>query len=234
MILLQPISALADLPDLITSSGNLMIRLVLDVAAVGILIRLIYYRIYRRSDLFLMFFGFNFVIFLITYLLNHVQMSIGAAFGLLAVFSMLSYRTQGIPAKDMTYLFLVIAIGLITAISQSGWLPLILIYGLILTIVQLLEGNYLFKREASKSVLYDRIDHIRPDEQPALLAELQLRMGLPVHRVEIQHIDFRKEQVQLIVYYHPNLVRATQPTSQPAPIPLESAADMALSPTNPL
>ena len=74
------------------------VRLLVDVLTTTILIRLIYYRIYRRTDLFLTFFGFNFVIFLITYLLNKVQMSMGAAFGLFAIFSMLRYRTEGLSA----------------------------------------------------------------------------------------------------------------------------------------
>ncbi|MBD2703041.1 DUF4956 domain-containing protein [Spirosoma sp. BT702] len=187
-----------------TFSTDFLVRIALDVLAVGLLIRLVYYRIYRRSDLFLTFFGFNFVIFLITYLLNQVQMSIGAAFGLFAVFSMLRYRTQGISAKDMTYLFMVISIGLISAISQGGWFALVCINGLILISVQLLEGNYFFKRELSKAINYDRIDHIRPEKLPILLAELQLRTGLPVHRVDMQSIDFVKGSVQLVMYYYAN------------------------------
>ena len=97
------------------------VRLLVDVLTTTILIRLIYYRIYRRTDLFLTFFGFNFVIFLITYLLNKVQMSMGAAFGLFAIFSMLRYRTEGLSAKDMTYLFIVISVGLISAIVKGSW-----------------------------------------------------------------------------------------------------------------
>ncbi|GAB3701967.1 DUF4956 domain-containing protein [Spirosoma flavus] len=199
-------------------SNDFLIRIALDVLAVGLLIRLIYYRIYRRSDLFLTFFGFNFVIFLITYLLNQVQMSIGAAFGLFAVFSMLRYRTQGISAKDMTYLFMVISIGLISAISQGDWLALVWIDGLILGSVQLLESNFLFQRELSKAINYDRIDHIRPEKLPALLAELQLRTGLPVHRVDIQSVDFVKESVQLIMYYHANQTVHAPSSSQNIPI----------------
>lgn len=224
-----------DITNLVHISSDLLIRLMLDVVSVGILIRLIYYRVYHRSDLFLMFFGFNFVIFLITYLLNQVQMSIGAAFGLLAVFSMLSYRTQGIPPKDMTYLFLGIAIGLITSISQGGWLSLILINGLILGVIQLLEGNFLFRRESAKSILYDRIDHIRPDERPALIADLQLRMGLCIHRVDIQHIDFRKELVEMIIYYYPNATvdTSTKKSTVHEPIPVDSISEIDLGSPSP-
>ena len=183
-------------------SIDFVVRLLLDVLAVGLLIRLIYYPIYRRTDLFLTFFGFNFVIFLITYMLNQVQMSIGAAFGLFAVFSMLRYRTQGISTRDMTYLFMGISIGLISAVSQGGWQHLLLVNGLILGSVQLMEGNYFFRREFSKPILYDRIDLIVPEQLHTLLNDLQLRTGLPVHRIDIQAIDLVKESVQITMYYY--------------------------------
>lgn len=198
-------------------SGDFLMRLGLDILPVFLLIRLIYYRIYRRADLFLTFFSFNFVIFLITYLLNQVQMSIGAAFGLFAVFSMLRYRTQGISAKDMTYLFMVISVGLISAVSQGGWLSLVVINGLIIGSVQLLEGNYFYRRELCKPVHYDRTDLIRPEKLPALLLDLQIRTGLPIHRVEIQSIDFVKQSVQLAMYYYQNapIHASTLPAEKP-------------------
>ena len=85
---------------------DLLIRLFIDVTCMLILMRLIYYRAHGRSELFLTFFSFNLVIFLIAYVLTSADISMGAAFGLFAVFSMLRYRTEGISATDMTYLFL--------------------------------------------------------------------------------------------------------------------------------
>lgn len=182
------------------------LRLVVNLLTVGVLIRLIYYRIYRKSDLFLTFFTFNFLIFLMTFLLNQVQMSIGAAFGLFAVFSMLRYRTEGVSAKDMTYLFVVIAIGMISAILPGDWRTLAVVNGAILFGVQLLEGAWLFRREWSKTVMYDRIDLILPEKRADLLADLRERTGLPVHRVEVQDLDFLKDAAQLtIFYYHDDL-----------------------------
>src|ERR1044072_3686019 len=108
-------------------SGKFFMRLAIDIASVFLLIRFIYFPAHKSREYFFTFFIFNIVIFLITFLLNKVQMSLGAAFGLFAVFTMLRYRTEGISIKDMTYLFLVIAIGLICAVSKGGWDELILI-----------------------------------------------------------------------------------------------------------
>ncbi len=183
-------------------SDKFFIRLCVDLLTVTILVRLIYYRIYRRAYLFLTFFTFNLIIFLITYLLNKVQMSIGAAFGLFAVFSMLRYRTEGLSAKDMTYLFVVIAIGLISAIIKGSWDELGLVNGMILLCVQLLESNWLIRRELTKLIIYDKIELILPERNTELLQDLKQRTGLNIHRVEIQDMDFLKDSAQITIYYY--------------------------------
>lgn len=80
-------------------------KLIIDLVSLTILVRYIYLRHHHRTDLMLTFYSFNVIVFFISYLLNRVELSTGAAFGLFAIFSMLRYRTEGISAKDMTYLF---------------------------------------------------------------------------------------------------------------------------------
>ena len=141
MILLQELATNTDAFQWFDKvSFKFISRFLVDIAAVFLLIRFIYFRHYRRTDLFLTFFGFNIIIFLITYLLNKVEMSMGAAFGLFAVFSMLRYRTENISAKDMTYLFFSIALGLITAISKGSWDDLAIMCLILLALTALLEG----------------------------------------------------------------------------------------------
>lgn len=190
------------LASLIGLSDGLLLRMGIDLVAIVVLIRLIYYRIYRKTDLFLTFFAFNFVIFLITYLLNQVQLSIGAAFGLFAVFSMLRYRTEGLSAKDMTYLFVVIAIGLIAAVHRGNDAQLLAIHGAILLCVFLLESNWLFRREWNKTVQYDRLDLLAPALREELLHDLRMRTSLPAHRIEIQELDLLKDAARITLYYY--------------------------------
>src|SRR5687768_9206397 len=78
------------------------IRLAIDFVSVFVLIRFIYFPVYKNRENFFTLFIFNLIIFLITFILNKSDMSMGAAFGLFAVFSMLRYRTEGISTKDMT------------------------------------------------------------------------------------------------------------------------------------
>lgn len=177
-------------------------RFLVNIVSVFILIRFIYYRHYHRTDLFLTFFGFNVIIFLITYLLNKVEMSMGAAFGLFAVFSMLRYRTEGISAKDMTYLFIVIALGLITAISKGSWDDLSIMSLILLSLTALLEGGWFLKKEFSKIIFYDKINLIPLDKRAELIEDLSIRTGLNINRVDIKEIDFLKDSALLTVYYY--------------------------------
>lgn len=177
-------------------------RFLVNLVSVFILIRFVYYRNYRRTDLFLTYFGFNIIIFLITYLLNKVEMSMGAAFGLFAVFSMLRYRTENISAKDMTYLFLVIALGLITAISKGSWDDLLLMSLILIALISLLESGFIARKEHAKRIIYDNVSLLTPDKRPELLHDLRERTGLNVHRVEIEEYDFLKDAATMTFYYH--------------------------------
>jgi hypothetical protein len=126
----------------------------------------------------------------------------GAAFGLFAVFSMLRYRTENISAKDMTYLFIVIALGLIMAVSQGNILTLLLIAGIVVFFTVLLESNWLVKREYAQQVYYEKIELIHKERQLELIADLKKVTGLDIHRIEIQEIDLLKDAAKIIVYYH--------------------------------
>lgn len=182
-------------------SLKFVIRLGIDLLTVLLIIRGIYYRHYRRTDLFLTFFSFNVIIFLITFLLNKVEMTMGAAFGLFAVFSMLRYRTENISAKDMTYIFIVIAIGLVMAISKGDWDELSLIGLIIVIMMALLESNWLIKRTYDQEIQYDRIELIQPSRREELLADLRERTGLNILRVAIGRIDMLKDSVRITIYY---------------------------------
>ena len=181
---------------------TLPVRFVVDIVCAFVLVRGIYFRQYRRADLFLMFFSFNVSIFLITFLLNQVEMTMGAAFGLFAVFSMLRYRTENLSAKDMTYLFLVIALGLIMAVSQVGIGALALIGAAILATTRLWESNIIARREQTQRVWYENIKLIDPKLRTELITDLCARTGLDVHRVDVDEIDFLRDSARLTVYYY--------------------------------
>jgi len=133
----------------------------------------------------------------------------GAAFGLFAVFSMLRYKTEEIAIKDMTYLFLAIAIGLVSAVTKVKdtedhieYLFLIGINAVVLLFTYLLESNVFMKKENVKTILYENIELIKADKKEELLADIRLRSGFNVHRYSIHKIDFLKDAAQIKIYYY--------------------------------
>ncbi|MES2140888.1 MAG: DUF4956 domain-containing protein [Bacteroidota bacterium] len=194
-------------------SDKFFTRLIINLIAVLILIRFIYYPNYRKRELFFTFFTFNLIIFMITFLLNKVDMGLGAAFGLFAVFSMLRYRTENISAKDMTYLFLAIAIGLITSISKASAFELSILNGLILLITFFLEGSLFQKKEFSQSIQYENIELIKPTRHAALISDLKERTGLNIHRVSIGKVNFLKDTAVVKLYYYEDKAPVAIPAS---------------------
>lgn len=129
-------------------------------------------------------------------------MSLGAAFGLFAVFSMLRYRTEGISTKDMTYLFIVIAIGLICAVSKGTYFELSLITAILIAFTYALDGNWLVRNELVKTIQYENIELIKPENYNSLIDDLKKRTGLNIHRASVNRIDFLKDIAVVKIYYY--------------------------------
>jgi hypothetical protein len=187
--------------DKIQINENFFICLAIDVVTVLLIILLIYYPNNRNKDYIFTFIIFNIIIFLLTFVLNKVKISMGAAFGLFAVFSMLRYRTAGISMKDMTYLFIFIALGLIGAI-QLEYYELAILNGVIILFTFVLDGNVFMKREFLKTVQYENIEMIKPENHKLLIEDLRMRTGLNIHRITINKIDFLKDTANISIYFY--------------------------------
>jgi hypothetical protein len=187
------------------------VRLLIDLVSMIILIRFIYLPVYKRRDHLFTFFMFNIAIFLITNLLSAKSgISTGAAFGMFAVFSLLRYRTEDISARDMTYLFMVIALGLMSSINkgnivETGIINLIIVVGAFM-----LDGGLLFKTEFVKTIQYENIELIKPENYPQLIADLKNRTGLKVHKVSVGRVDFLRDTATIKIYYHETANQETE------------------------
>jgi Domain of unknown function (DUF4956) len=180
-------------------------RLLVNLLSMIILVRFIYYPVYKKRDYFFTFFMFNVTIFVITFLLNtKSSFSTGAAFGLFAVFSLLRYRTEDISARDMTYLFTVIALGLISSVNKGNVLEIVIVNSTIILAAFLLDGNVLMKTEFVKTVQYENIDLIKSDNHTALIEDLKKRTGLNIHKVSIGRVDFLRDTAVVKIYYYEN------------------------------
>ncbi len=196
---LNPVVHIVDEP--VTLNKKFLYSILIDLASMLIIFGLIYFPNYRNKEFLFTFFIFNIIIFIITFVLNKTSISMGAAFGLFAVFSMLRYRTEGISMKEMTYLLLAIALGLINAIGLN--LFPISVFNLILVLfIFIMDHPMVFKQEQSKAIIYENIEMIRPENKELLLGDLRKRTGLDIHRFSITTIDFLKDATSIMVYYY--------------------------------
>ena len=189
--------------DVVTINKRFFYGIVSDVVTMLLIFGLIYFPNYRNKEFMFTFFLFNIIIFIITFVLNKTNISMGAAFGLFAVFSMLRYRTEGISMKEMTYLLIAIALGLINAIGLN-LVPILVFNSIFVVFIFVLDHPMVFKQEVSKTVMYENIDLIRPENRDLLIEDLRKRTGINIHRISIMSIDFLKDATSITVYYYKN------------------------------
>ena len=169
-----------------------------------IIVRLIYYRTKDDKDYVFTFIMFNILTFFICFLLRKVPMQMGFALGLFAVFGILRYRTEAIPIRQMTYLFIVIGISMINALSNKSIsiFELIFTNSFITLITYLIDRVWFQSLEESKNILYEKIDLIKPENQEDLIQDLKERTGLPIHSVKIVKIDFLRDTASITIFYN--------------------------------
>jgi len=182
---------------------ELLFRFVLNLLVVTIIVRLLYYPSSRRKDYLFSFMSISTLVFLLCFLLESVKLQLGFAFGLFAIFGILRYRTNSIPIKEMTYLFILIGLSVINALvnKKISWAELIFTNLALVALVFGLEKLWLLKHESRKIILYEKIDLIQPDKREALKQDLEKRTGLKINRLDVGRIDYLRDTVRVIIYY---------------------------------
>lgn len=184
-----------------TLDYNFLTRFLINTISLFVLVKHCYYRRTPNREFLFSFFLFGTGVFIVSYLLRSVEVSMGFAFGLFAIFSMLRYRTEAISIKSMTYLFLVITISLLSAVGQTSTIELLLLNALICACASLAESKMLTPQLAEQIIRYEKIDNIRPQNRNRLLDDLHLRTGLEIRNVLIDKIDFLRDTAMLRIFY---------------------------------
>lgn len=193
-----------DSPLIDISSLSVMIfRFVLNLIFVFVLIQFFYYRKSRRLDYYFTFILISISIFFLIYLLGSVKIKVGMALGLFAIFGIIRYRTETIPVREMTYIFVIISLSVINAIatnlSYAEIFATNLIYVASVWVVESFSG--VSRHVSSKLILYDRVDNIQPHQREELLADLMKRTGLKIIKVEVGAINYLQDSVMLKIFY---------------------------------
>ena len=181
---------------------QLILRFLFNFVVVGLIIHFFYYPKSRRRDYYFTFSLINVSVFFLIILMGSVKLKIGFALGIFAIFGIIRYRTESVPIREMTYLFIIIALSVINALAvQISFAELIATNCIFLLVTWLLESERWLKHVSCKLILYDKIQLIVPEKRDELLSDLRSRTGLDIQKIEIGHIDFLRDAAFIKVYY---------------------------------
>jgi hypothetical protein len=168
-----------------------------------VIVRFIYFPANHNKNYVFTYVAFNTVIYFVMSFLTSAELSLGVGFGLFAIFSVLRYRTSTMSTREMTYLFIVIALPVMNSMLMRGdeWVLLVAVNAVVAAVLFALEREWGFHYESSQEIKYERIDLIRPDQRSQMIADLRQRTGLPIKRIEIHRINFLNDTAQVLVFY---------------------------------
>lgn len=192
----------------------MLIRLFVCIVVNLVIVDRLYYKKSRRRDFYFTFMLISLAIFFLVFFMIFVledmkaKTSIGIGIGLFGIFSIMRYRTDAMPVREMTYLFVIISLSVVNAIAASVSIVELLVTNIIV-VAAIWLCEHRLKLEPSKLVQYDRLELIKPDRSEDLKADLEMRLGLKVRKVEVGAIDMLRDMAVLRVYYDANTVSNT-------------------------
>jgi len=183
----------------------LLVRFGFNLIATSLLV-LLYSRISRKKEFYFSYFAISIAVFLLVFLLENIKLELGFALGLFAIFGIIRYRTDAIPPKEMTYLFVIIAVSVINALSKNyiGFVELALVNLLLVGALWALERILMLRQEDSLLVTYENIENLHKNKEAELKKDLEKRTGIVIKRYKIDKIDFLRDVAQIIIFFDIN------------------------------
>jgi cation transport ATPase len=183
---------------------KLAFRFLFNLIILTIVIRFIYYVKTPRRNYVFTFYMISIISFVIVFALKKLDIDTGMGLGLFAIFGIIRYRTLPLRVREMTYLFIAIGLSVVNGLSgkQVSYAELVFINLIVVLIVYLMDTKLLVNLETSKSILYEKIENIKPQNAELLKQDLEERTGLKINRVEVGKIDFLKDVADVKIFYY--------------------------------
>lgn len=197
-------SSIINLP--LENFWTLAIRFGFNLIATFFVVVMLYARNSKRKEFYFSYFAINIAVFMLVFLLQDVKLELGFALGLFAIFGIIRYRTDAIPIKEMTYLFVIIAVSVINALSKDflGYIELTLVNILLVGALWILEHILMLRQEDSLQVIYENIENIHEEKEAELIADLEKRTGIKIRRYRIDKVDFLRDVARITIYFYVN------------------------------
>jgi hypothetical protein len=186
--------------------AELLIRFTLNTLLIFVVVHFMYAKTSRRKDFYFSYLAIGVIVFLLCFLLNSVKLELGFALGLFAIFGIIRYRTSTIPIKEMTYLFIIIGISVMNALSNKkvSYVELVFTNTVIIFGLWWLEKRLKLKQEGSVKLIYEKIENLNSNNEEILLEDLKDRTGIAITRYEVVRIDFLRDVAEITLYFNTN------------------------------
>lgn len=182
---------------------ELLVKAIFNFLIIGYIVRYLYYPATKNKDYLFTYLLISITVFFLCFLLENVKLQLGFALGLFAIFGIIRYRTDPIPIKEMTYLFIVIGVSVVNALANKkiSHSELLFTNFIIVAVTYGLEKIWLLKHESRKTITYEKIELIKPSMKKELIKDLTDRTGLNITRAEVRRIDFLRDTAQIRIFF---------------------------------
>ncbi|MCG1035469.1 DUF4956 domain-containing protein [Polaribacter sargassicola] len=195
-----------DIPLFDDDFFKMLFRFTLNFIFLTIIIRFIYYPDSKRKDYVFTYYLISIIVFFLCFTLKKYEMDIGMALGLFAIFGIIRYRTNPVDIKEMTYLFVVIGVSIINSLANKkmSYAEILSANIFIISVLVIIEKYWALKQVVSKTIIYENIENIKPENYDILKTDLEERTGLSINKVNIGDVDFLRDIATLTIFYYKN------------------------------
>ncbi|RKR08056.1 uncharacterized protein DUF4956 [Maribacter vaceletii] len=192
-----------DIPLFDDDFFKMMFRFIINFTFLTVIIRFIYYPIAKRKDYVFTYYLISAIVFFLCFTLKKYELDVGMALGLFAIFGIIRYRTDPVDIKEMTYLFVVIGVSVINSLANKkmSYSEILAANALVIIVLVIIEKYWALKQEESKSIIYENIENIKPENYKTLKSDLENRTGLNINKITIGDVDFLKDTAKVTIFY---------------------------------
>ena len=193
---------------------KMLLRFLIDIVFLTAIIRLSYYHFSKKTEFLFTFYLVGIVVFFLCFTLKKYELDLGLALGLFAIFGILRYRTEPLKVREMTYLFVVIGVSVINALSNKkmSYMEILTANSFIFIATYYLDRYWSLQRVTpkerispkdfgTKDIVYNSLENIKPEQFSLLKKELEDSLGVEILKLYINEVDFEKQTAKIKIRY---------------------------------
>jgi hypothetical protein len=198
-----------DIPLFDEAFFKLSVFFLLNLFFLTLIIRWLYYSSNGKKDFLFTFYMISIIVFFLCFTLKKYKIDIGMALGLFAIFGIIRYRTESVPIKEMTYLFVVIGVSIMNSFANQkmSYSEIFFANSTVVLAIFVVEKVWHLKHVITKKIIYENIENIKPVNYDLLMADLEERTGITINKIEIEQIDFLKDSATVTIFYNNQVVK---------------------------